>query len=139
VKSFLSTIFLALLLVGCAPQLVEIEKGISAVAATTVSPKAVIIAGNAFDALEATAAKYLRFCKVNRASVACVGYHSARAKLRPAMLAGRRARNDLEDFLATHPGELGSSGLYDALKAASATIRGVIHEYNIQPTVGAPR
>lgn len=118
---------LAASLGGCA----NLKNDWNAITGATVSPTAVIVASNSFDALEATATSYLTFCKANRAMSSCANYVAVRAKLIPAIRSGRVARNNLETFLQQNPGALGSSGLYNALVSAVATIQGVVTQYSI--------
>lgn len=120
-------LLLALALGGCA----SLQQDYAIITGTTVSPAAVLVAGNAFDALEGTATNYLAFCKVNRAQPACTGYVKARKQIIPAVRSGRVARSNLEQFLAANPGALGPSGLYNALVTAVNTLQGVASQYNI--------
>ena len=117
----------ALSLGGCA----TFQKDWGALTGASVSPEAVLVAGNTFDALEATATNYLTFCKANRALPVCASYVSARKQILPAIRSGRAARNNLEAFLQNNPGKLGPTGLYNALTSAIATIQNVIDQYSI--------
>lgn len=123
----LLAIGVALSLGGCA----SLQQKWDAVTGATVDPTAVIVAANSFDALEATATSYLTFCKANRALPVCSSYVAARKKILPAVRSGRVARNNLETFLQQNPGQLGPSGLYNALTAAIGTLQGVVAQYNI--------
>lgn len=129
-------VFLALTvaftLSGCA----SISKVYDTVTGATVSPAAVVVAGNSFDALEATATNYLVFCKANKALAACSNYIKVRKAILPAVRSGRVARNNLENFLTANPGQLGPSGLYNALIASINTVQAVINTYQIG-SVGA--
>ena len=120
-------ILCVLLLGGCA----QIQKDWNIVTGATVSPAAVIVAGNAYDALEVTATSYLQFCKANRPLAVCSSYVAARRQILPAIRAGRVARNNLEAFLVANPGQLGPSGLYNVLIASINTVQGVISQYNL--------
>ena len=126
-KKLIPIVLLAFSLAGCA----SLTKAYDIVTGVTVSPAAVLVIGNTFDAIEATARNYLAFCKVNRASAACVGYVPARKKIIPAVLSGRTARNNLEAFMIANPGALGPSGLYNAVVAAVNTLQSVAQTYNI--------
>lgn len=126
-KKIILVLTLALSIAGCA----ALQKDFSIITGATVSPAAVIVAGNAFDALEGTATNYLLFCRSNRSQPACTGYVAARKKIIPAVRSGRLARNSLEQFMAANPGQLGPSGLYNALIAAVNTLQGVASQYNI--------
>lgn len=126
-KKFFALVALAAVLSGCA----SLTKTWDIVTGATVSPAAVVVAGNAFDALEATATNYLVFCRSNRASATCIGYVKARKQIIPAVRSGRVARNNLEAFLSANPGQLGPSGLYNALVSSINTLQGVAAQYNI--------
>ena len=137
-KKLLAIAALAASLGGCATLSTEwanLSNAVGTVTGSTVSPQAVIVAGNAMDALEGTAANYLNFCKANRTNVTCVNYVAARKKIIPAVRAVRVARVNLESFMAAHPGQLGPSGLYDALTAALATAQSIANQYIV--TTGA--
>lgn len=126
-KKLVLAAVLAFSLGGCA----TLQRGYDAFTGVTISPTAVIVAGNAYDALELSAANYLNFCKVNRAVIACTGYVQARKAIIPAILSGRTARNNMEAFLKTHPGQLGPRGLYDALSTSVSTIQSIVDRYNM--------
>jgi hypothetical protein len=126
-KKTILMLALALSLVGCA----TFQKDYNAITGATVSPEAVLVAGNSFDALEATATNYLTFCKANRTLPVCASYVGARKQILPAVRSGRVARNNLEIFLQQNPGQLGPTGLYNTLTSAVATLQGVVAQYSI--------
>lgn len=99
----------------------------------TVSPTAVYIARNSFDALEATSTNYIVFCKVHPKTVGCS--KEAINKIIPAVRSGRVARSNLVQFQKDHPGELGTQGLYDALVNATNTLQAISTNYNITGVV----
>ena len=99
---------------------------------TQVTITTVAVAGNTFDALEATATAYLRLPRCGSTSGAVCRDPAASKKIISAVRAGRVARNNLEQFFVDHPGQLGPQGLYDALQASIATLQGVIATYNIK-------
>lgn len=125
-KLFLMAV-LGLSLAGCA----SLQNDYAIITGATVSPAAVIVAGNAFDAIEATATNYLTFCKANRTIAGCGSYIAARKAILPAVRSGRVARNNLENFLTANPGQLGPSGLYNALVTSINTLQAVAQTYNI--------
>lgn len=98
---------------------------------TQVTYQTVAVAANTFDALEATATAYLRLPRCTGSNGPVCRSPSATAKIIPAVRSGRVARNNLEQFFADHPGQLGPQGLYDALQKAIATLQSVIAQYNI--------
>lgn len=120
-------LLLAFGLAGCA----TLTQDYAIITGATVSPAAVIVAGNAFDAIEATATNYLVFCRANRTIAGCGSYVAARKAILPAVRSGRVARNNLENFLTANPGALGPSGLYNALVTAINTLQGVAQTYQI--------
>jgi hypothetical protein len=127
----------AVLLGGCAEfsQLeTKISGVISAVTGSTVSPAAIIISADAFDALEATAKNYVN----PRLNKRCDGSNGpicrdpkATVAINAAIRSGRVARNNAKQFLRDHPGQLGSQGLYDALQASVSTLQGIFRQYGI--------
>lgn len=125
---------LLLVLGGCAA-LSKVENAFNTLSGATVSPAAVVVAVNSFDALEATATNYLRLKKCSPATGPVCRDPAATKVLIPAVRNARKARNDLESFLADHPGQLGTQGLYDALQLSINTIQGIIVTYHI----GAPQ
>ncbi len=126
-KRILLAVTLAIGLAGCA----TLQRDYAIITGATVSPAAVIVAGNSFDAIEATATNYLAFCKANRSQSVCSSYVPARKAILPAVRSGRVARNNLENFLTQNPGVLGPSGLYNALVTAINTLQAVSAQYNI--------
>ena len=97
----------------------------------SVSPTAVYVAANAFDAVEATATNYLKLPKCNGSNPVCRD-PKATAQIIPAVRSGRVARTNLENFIAQNPGSLGPVGMYNALTSATATLQAIINTYNIK-------
>ena len=128
-KKLLLIIAVSLSLSGCA----NFQNAWGIVTGATVSPTAVYIARNSFDALEATATNYISYCKVHPTTPGCS--KTAIAKLIPAVRAGRVARTNLTQFQAAHPDQLGTSGLYDALVSATNTLQAIATQYNISGVV----
>lgn len=127
-KRFLITLSVLATLGGCA-QVNSLYQAASKISDASVSPTAVIIAANGFDAIEVTAANYLTLPRCPKVTV-CRDPQATKVLI-PAIKSGRIARNNLKAFLRTHPGQLGSKGLYDALNASISTIQGIISQYNI--------
>jgi hypothetical protein len=115
---------LALSLAGCA----QLKNAYDTVTSAKVSAKTVYVAVNAFDAAKITAKNYIIYCTPNPSPKGCDD-NAIKTKLDPAIKSGTTARDSLQDFLATHPGELGSKGLYDALTAATNTIKDVTSNF----------
>ena len=118
---------LAFALAGCA----QLTNAYNVLTGTSVSPTAVYVAANAFDAVEATATNYLRLRRCSASSGPVCRDPKVSSQLIPAVRAGRIARNNLEAFMKAHPGQLGPTGLYDALTGATATIRSIETTYHI--------
>lgn len=124
-KQFLGRLAVVALLVGslggCAVWQ-KIETSFQAVTGAAVTVDAVAVAANSFDLAQATASKYLAFCKGSALSICAQSNKTIVVK---AVYSGRTARNKLERFLREHPGELGLKGDYDALTAATGTIKSI--------------
>lgn len=112
---------------GCA----SLQNDWNALTGSAVSPTAVIVAGNSFDALEATATNYLRLKKCSTASGPICRDPKATAIIIPAIRSGRASRTNLEQFMANHPGKLGDQGLYNALQTAITTLKQAFSIYGI--------
>jgi hypothetical protein len=122
--------FPILLLMAAGLMVLPACQALKAVTGATVSPTAVVVAANAFNAVKATATNYIAYCTPNPAPAGCSD--AAIKKLIPAVRAGTDARNSLEQFQAEHPGELGDKGVYDALTTATDTIKAIVAEYGVK-------
>lgn len=109
----------------------RLKQTAEAVGEFTVSPEAVVIASNAFDALEITATNYLKLKSCRKTTSLVCRDPTATALIIPAIRSGRVARNNLQQFLVDHPNQLGPSGGFDALNASISTIKGVLAQYRI--------
>lgn len=116
-----------LLLAGCA----DLQNAYDTLTGVAVSPASVYVARNAFDVAEATATNYLRLPKCQVTTSVICRSPIATKQIVPAVLAGRKARNDLKLFAAANPGKLGPTGLYNALTAATSTLQSIYQLYNI--------
>ena len=123
----LAVLLLALSLGGCASW----QNAWNTITAAQVTPAVVFVAGNTFDALEATATNYLRLPKCSSASGPICRDANATKQIIPAVRAGRVARNNLEQFFHDHPGQLGPAGLYAALQTAINTLQTVFSQYGV--------
>lgn len=131
-RRLFALLLLAPLLGACAtPFGQNLQNIYGVVTGATVSPAAVLVAGNSFDAVEKTATNYIIFCSSNRTTPACVNFVGVRNQLVPAIRSGRAARNQLEAFMRSHPGALGPTGLYNALQASVQTLQDILTQYHI--------
>jgi len=121
-------IVLALSVGGCA-FLQKVETGIQTVTSASVSPKDALIAINSFDAIEATATNYnsLRRCTGSNGPI-CRD-PAARVPIRKFVLAGRVARNDVKQYIRTHPGQDISIKSYQDLIDATNGLNLIIAQY----------
>jgi hypothetical protein len=140
-KRLILACMLALSLAGCASfnqklsdAIGKVEAVASAVTGATVSPAAVLVLANSFDAFEATAKNYIDPTLNKR----CDGTNgticrdpNATIALNKAIRTGRVARNNAKQFLRDHPGQLGTQGLYDALKSSVDTLQSIFTQYSI--------
>lgn len=131
-KKLLIMLLIAPLLGACATTFgQELSNIYNAATGATVSPAAVLVAGNSFDAVEKTATNYIVFCSGHRTNPACANFITIRSQLVPAVRSGRAARNNLEAFMKANPGALGPAGLYNALQASVQTLQDVMTQYHI--------
>jgi hypothetical protein len=120
-KLFIAAALLAsVTLGGRASTLTKLQTAWSVVSSASVTPTQIIVAGNAFDALEATATQYLLYCKsVNYAPQPCA--LGNRKPVVAAVRSGRAARNQLETYAAQ--GNAGPADLYNTLTAAITSLQ----------------
>jgi hypothetical protein len=104
-------------------------QSLSSLTTVQVSPQAVYLAENSFDAIEVTATGYLRICHARMSTPGCSS--TAIAQIIPAVRSGRVARSNINAFMKAHPDALGAAGLYDALVTATNTLQSVSTQYNI--------
>lgn len=127
-KRFLIVLGLSVSLAGCA----NLTNAWNVLTSTSVSPTVVVVAVNTFDALEVTAANYLKLPRCASGGPVACRDPGVTAKIIPAVRSGRGARNQLEQFIASHPGQLGPQGLYDALMASVNTLQSIYSQYGIR-------
>lgn len=119
---------LVLVLGGCTNLQNFWDTGVAAV--TTVSPSAIFIARNSFDAVEVTATNYIVYCKVHPRVTGCS--KAAIATLIPAVRSGRIARTNLAQWQRNNPpGTWGPASLYNALTSATATLQQIQAQYHV--------
>lgn len=106
----------ALALGGCA----NLKTAWEVVTSASVTPTQIIVAGNSFDALEATATQYLLYCK----SVAYKPQPCALGNRKPVVAAvrsGRAARTSLEPYVVS--GTAGPAAIYNTLISAITSLQ----------------
>lgn len=129
-KKVLLALALILPLAGCAT-VQRLEYAYQQAASSTVSPQTVVAARNAFDALEVSATNYLNLTRCDKTVSKVCRDKDVTAILGPALLNARKARNNLVAFQKSHPGQLGTQGLYDALELSVTTLTGILNTYRI--------
>ncbi len=129
-KRFLLVLALIIPLTGCAA-LADFKNAFDTVTSATVTPQAIVIASNSFNAVEASATNYLNLTRCDKTTSKVCRDKAVTAILIPAVLNARKARNDLIAFQRTHPGQLGTQGLYDALRQSVMTLTGIMSTYHI--------
>lgn len=129
-KKIILALALSLALSGCAG-VTRLVDAIEIAASTTVSPQTIVIAANSFNAIEASATNYLKLTRCDKTTSKVCRDKAVTAILIPAVLNARKARNDLITFQRTHPGQLGTQGLYDALQLSITTLTGIMNTYHI--------
>src|SRR6266436_7253098 len=116
---------LALTLSACA----NLKTAYQVITEASVSPTQIIVAANAFDALEGTATQYLVYCKANLITTICSADN--RRGVIKWVRTGRAARNQLETYIASNT--TGPAAVYNTLIAA-------INQLNLTPAAsGAPK
>lgn len=114
-KKFLFVVPLVFSLGACA----NLQNAWEMITSASVSPTQIIVAGNAFDAAEASATQFLLYCKANKAQPACA--LSIRQKIVAAVRAGRTARNGLEPYVVS--GTAGPSALFNTMVTSINTLQ----------------
>lgn len=126
--------FSLLIALGCALTLAAcgdsgVGKLVSAVQGYTVQPKDMIIADNTFDVISRTGEAYIRACTAGLPL--CVS-NAVVPDIISAVRSGRDARNNLKAFVRAHPGELGPTGVYDAVISANTTLQQIFTRYGVK-------
>ena len=114
-KKLILAATLALSLGACA----NLQNAWQMITSASVSPTQIIVAGNAFDAAEASATQYLLFCKVNPVMKGCD--LTTRKTVVAAVRAGRTARNGLEPYIVS--GTAGPSALFNTMVTSINTLQ----------------
>ncbi len=118
--------------VACGPLSQTFEKFqdlAGSVTSAKVPVNEVVLARNAFNAIEITATAFLRVRTCDGTNGPVCRPPAATEPIGEWVLKGRDARNQLTQFMKDHPGELGPRGLYDALKLATSNLQSLIAKY----------
>ncbi len=101
-RKLIPILALALALSGCAG-IQKLETAFQTVTGKVVTPQAVYIAINGFDAIEATATNYIRLPRCGTGPAVCRD-PAITAKVKAFVIAGRTDRNQLKAALRANPG-----------------------------------
>lgn len=124
-KKILVVVVLAIGLSSCA----NITNAWNTLTGARVSPQAVYVAQNVEIGFERTATNYLRGCHQHPGAAICS--KTAEVAVANAVRSARSSARDLRVFMKSHPDALGASGLYDALKSATGTLKDVLTAYGV--------
>jgi hypothetical protein len=118
-KKILTSVALCALvaMAGCA----KLNTVISAVTTSNIPAKTMYVGISAFNVIETPAIAYVSYCSVKVAPVGCDDA-VIQTKIVPAINSGITAKKTLLAFLQAHPGQLGDSGVYDALVTATSAL-----------------
>lgn len=107
-----------------------------AVQSASVSPKAIYVAVNAFDAVEITATNYLDQCPRPTPTGLCYGADKVRAAVIPAIRSGIIVRKKLVAAArAAGDGPVALTADWNTLQSVTATIKSILIQYGV--TAGA--
>jgi hypothetical protein len=104
----------------------KFQNAVSVATSAKVPVREIVLARNAFNAVEiaATAVLRTRTCDGTNGPICRPPQYTQ--PIIDAIRKGISAREDLKAFMRDHPGELGPAGLLDAFKAATATLNDLI-------------
>lgn len=130
-RRFIIIAALALGLGGCAE--LQTLSELSSVAQTAaLSPKAVFIGANAFDAIEITATNYLDQCPRATPTGLCYGADKVRPVIIPAIRSGIIVRRKLVAAArAAGGGPIAAGADWSTLRAVTATIKDILAQYGV--------
>lgn len=129
-KLFLAAALSASLLAGgCS----NVQQSWDILTSAQVPPKEILIAAQGVNAVEATATNYLNLRRCTGSNGPICRDPVVTVQIIPAVQSLREARNNAVLFLKTHPGQLGPSGLIDAINTAADTLNAIYAKYNIKP------
>lgn len=127
----------ALVLAGCAQTMQEFQKfettvsnAVGVVASTKINSRTAYIAINTFNAAERSVTNYLNLPPCTGAGTLCRVSGAAEALDQP-FNSGIVARNNMRAFMIANKGSLADAGLYNTLKAATASLQSIMAIYGI--------
>ncbi len=98
---------------------------------SVISPQQLLVAGNAFDALELSAVNYLNLPLCPTGKPVCRTTTVSKS-LKKAVLSARSARSKLEAFVNANPGSPIPVSLYQTVETAVVTLQNLISQNGIQ-------
>jgi hypothetical protein len=132
-RKLLIALPVVLVLGGCATPFGQKLQSIFDTLTSPINPTALSVSGNTFDAVENTAASYLRYCHTFKPNYPPECALSIRQRVVSGIRTARAARNQLEPYITS--GQTAPLEVYNALQAAINAL-----EASIPPvTTGAPK
>jgi hypothetical protein len=98
---------------------------------SVLTPEQLIIGANAFDAMELSAANYLRLPLCDTGSTPICRTKATSNSLAKAVRNARHARSQLEAYVNANPGKPDAVNLYQALVTSMKTLQGLLQKNNI--------
>jgi hypothetical protein len=124
-RNFLFAAAAILALGGCA----QLQSDWAALNGTTVSPQAVYIAANAFDAVEQTATNYLRLPACSGSNGPVCRNATAVKQIVPLVRSGRVARKKLEAAIRDPSGAPVAPSLLQTLEQLTGSLKTILAEW----------
>lgn len=130
-KKIFAVVLITLSLGGCAgTRLGDFIETVKSATTGGVSPEAVYIAANTFDAVEISATNYLNLKRCPQNAPFCRDPVVTK-QLIPLIRAGRVARNNAVQWVKDHPNQLAETSLYEKLTTVTSTIQEMMRQYHI--------
>lgn len=115
-------------LAGCA----QLQTAWNAITGATVTPESVVIASNAFDAVEGTATNYLKLPPCGAGAPVLCRSSAAAAAIVPAIRSGRAARTQLEAAVNSGGATPIPTSPFSVLTGATQTLQAIFANYGIK-------
>ena len=119
---FVAALLASVSLAGCST--------LSLLTGSSVTAQEIIVAGNTFDAIEATATNYLKLPLCPQATVCRT--QAASAAIYPAVKSARQARATLEAAVAANPNAALPISNYNVLMTAINTLQSLFAQYGVK-------